>query len=194
MAIFLEKGFERASLAAIVRRSGGSLATLYGLFGSKEGLFEAMIAERCAEIVMPMGGTAVPTQDPCETLTEIAHSFMQVLLSPEAQGLWRMLMAEAIKFPQLPQIYFRNGPDILRDRLAAYLADLHTRGLAWVPDPPAAAIAFCMLIHGDLYYRVVTGMRPVPDAAELAAHIRCHVAMFWRTIRPEERSPALSSP
>lgn len=184
MAIFLEKGFERASLAAIVRRSGGSLATLYDLFGSKEGLFEAMVAERCAAIITPMGGAAVPTRDPCTTLAEIAHRFMEVLLAPEVQGLWRMLMAEGIKFPRLPQIYFRNGPDVLRDRIAAYLADLHARGIAIVPDPTTAAVAFCMLVHGDLYYRVVTGMRPVPDAAELAAHIQRHVALFWRTIQP----------
>jgi len=43
--VFLEHGFEGASVADVVRRSGGSLATLYASFGSKEGLFEAIVAQ-----------------------------------------------------------------------------------------------------------------------------------------------------
>ena len=38
-ALFLERGFADTSVGDVVKRSGGSLATLYSLFGSKEGLF-----------------------------------------------------------------------------------------------------------------------------------------------------------
>lgn len=34
----MEQGYDGTSLAEIVRRSGGSLATLYDLFGNKQGL------------------------------------------------------------------------------------------------------------------------------------------------------------
>src|SRR3546814_4201594 len=44
-SLFLEQGYERTSLAEIVKRSGGSLATLYELFGNKQGLLRA-IADR----------------------------------------------------------------------------------------------------------------------------------------------------
>ena len=37
--VFLESGFEGASMAEIAARVGGSKATLYGYFGSKEDLF-----------------------------------------------------------------------------------------------------------------------------------------------------------
>ncbi|RYD43145.1 MAG: TetR/AcrR family transcriptional regulator, partial [Sphingomonadales bacterium] len=36
-SLFLEQGYERTSLAEIVKTSGGSLATLYELFGNKQG-------------------------------------------------------------------------------------------------------------------------------------------------------------
>src|SRR3546814_5445337 len=41
-ALFIEQGYDRTSLAEIVRRSGGSLATLYELFGNKQGLLHAI--------------------------------------------------------------------------------------------------------------------------------------------------------
>src|SRR3546814_2798082 len=37
-SLFLDQGFDRVSLAAVVGQSGGSLATLYELFGNKQGL------------------------------------------------------------------------------------------------------------------------------------------------------------
>lgn len=41
-SLFLEQGYDRTSLAEIVKRSGGSLATLYELFGNKQGLLHAI--------------------------------------------------------------------------------------------------------------------------------------------------------
>ena len=45
-SLFLEQGYDTTSLAAIVKRSGGSLATLYELFGNKQGLLRAIIELR----------------------------------------------------------------------------------------------------------------------------------------------------
>jgi hypothetical protein len=103
---------------------------------------------------------------------------MRVLVSPEAQALWRMVMSEGHQFPRLPQIFFACGPDRLHARLAEYLRGLDQTGCAAVSDPLAAAKAFCMLVHGDLHNRVVSGLRPAPDAPELAAHIEKAVDMF----------------
>ncbi|OYQ35567.1 hypothetical protein CHU95_07540 [Niveispirillum lacus] len=171
-AIFFEHGFERASLSAIVRRSGGSLSTLYQLFGSKEGLFEAMVTQRCAQIMEPLTTPHQPGQDPRETLVRIARGLMGVLMDPEAQGLWRMVMGEGIKFPRLPEIYFRCGPDPLQTAMVRYLSDLHDRGIVHCPDVPSVVQAFCGMMQSDLFYRTVTGMRPIPEAAETERHVQ----------------------
>ncbi len=183
-AIFFEHGFERASLSAIVRRSGGSLSTLYQLFGSKEGLFEAMITQRCAEIMEPLTAPRPPDQCPRETLTRIARGLMGVLMDPEAQGLWRMVMGEGIKFPHLPEIYFRCGPDPVQAAMTRYLGDLHERGIVRCPDSTAVANAFCGMMQSDLFYRTVTGMRAGPDAAEVERHIQKMVDLVMRMLAP----------
>lgn len=43
-ALFIEKGYEGTTLGDIVERAGGSLSTLYKLFGNKDGLLEAVIS------------------------------------------------------------------------------------------------------------------------------------------------------
>lgn len=182
-AVIFELGYERASLAAIVRRSGGSLSTLYQLFGSKEGLFEAMIVDRCACIMEGLSSPDLSARGARAALLAVGHAFMRVLMMPDAQALWRMVMAEGIKFPRLPQIFFSCGPDRLHARLATYLQGLDQAGCARVPDPLTAAKSFCMLVHGDLYYRVLSGLRPVPEPAELGAHIERAVDMFCRIIQ-----------
>ena len=42
--LFLQHGFANTSVNAIVREAGGSLATLYAEFGSKESLFESVLS------------------------------------------------------------------------------------------------------------------------------------------------------
>ncbi len=182
-AVIFEVGYERASLAAIVRRSGGSLSTLYQLFGSKEGLFEAMIMERCGCIMEELSSPDLSAKGARAVLLAVAHAFMRVLMVPDAQALWRMVMGEGIKFPRLPQIFFSCGPDRLHARLAEYLYGLDQAGCARVPEPLPTAKAFCVLVHGDLYNRVVSGVRPPPEPAELSAHIERAVDMFCRIIQ-----------
>ena len=47
LQVFREVGFERASMALISRRLGGSKGTLYGYFRSKEELFETTMKVAC---------------------------------------------------------------------------------------------------------------------------------------------------
>lgn len=48
-ALFVEQGYERTSMSAISERVGGSKATLYGYFPSKEDLLRAVLAHDIAE-------------------------------------------------------------------------------------------------------------------------------------------------
>ena len=67
-AVFIEHGYAEATLDEVIRRSGGSRATLYKQFGDKEGLFAAIIADICAEIVAPLAKSA-SGQEPQAVLT-----------------------------------------------------------------------------------------------------------------------------
>ena len=54
--VFLEQGYDNASINDIMCRAGGSLSTLYRLFGSKLGLFEAMMEQTSNQVFCCLSG------------------------------------------------------------------------------------------------------------------------------------------
>ena len=87
LEVFLEKGFESAPMADIVRRAGGgSLSTLYELFGSKDNLFEEAITARVKFFTGPMEvelGEHTPLR---EGLTRIGEGLLAKLLEEGVIG------------------------------------------------------------------------------------------------------------
>ena len=82
--VFLEHGYEAASVNEVVRRAGGSLATLYSQYGSKEGLFLAVAAEhqeRFLAQILPVGEDYehLPLR---EGLAVFANRFLDAILHP----------------------------------------------------------------------------------------------------------------
>jgi len=104
--LFIERGYEGTKLAKIVRRSGGSLATLYEIFGNKQGLLHAIAirwgdetrAERAAR-----GGNS--GQSHRDILMSYVRSECEIWQSPRALALLRMLVSEGLRDrnPDLPR-------------------------------------------------------------------------------------------
>lgn len=183
--LFFEVGYERSSVNEIVRRSGGSLTTLYQLFGSKEGLFEVMVQDRCTRILEPLSAADLSAKPPQEALRALGYRFMEVVYCPEVIAVIRTVVGEGAKLTNVAQIYFRNGPDNAIGKLSAYLAELDRTGAAHCPDPAFCAKSYFMLLHNDIFFRVLAGVRPPPDMAEIKAHVDKAVDLFWRAIAVE---------
>jgi TetR/AcrR family transcriptional regulator, mexJK operon transcriptional repressor len=118
--VFLEHGFGAATLDEVVRRSGGSRATLYENFGSKEGLFAAIIAEQCARVVEPLQIVPHAKGRPDDVLYAVGKRFLGVLMKPGGLGLYRLVSAEGARFPELVTQVFDQGPKAAADHLAGY--------------------------------------------------------------------------
>ena len=94
--LFVERGYENATLGDIVERAGGSLATVYKLFGNKDGLLEAAVFEHASsgdEIVreaMEAGG------DRAAILHRIAGAFDAHFLDAETVALVRIVIARSM--------------------------------------------------------------------------------------------------
>src|SRR3990167_688492 len=97
-ALFLEQGYERTSLAEIVKLSGGSLATLYELFGNKQGLLRA-IATRWSDDAMlrSLDDDATKTVSSGEILKRYAYRQKELMESPHSVALMRMLISESLR-------------------------------------------------------------------------------------------------
>jgi AcrR family transcriptional regulator len=108
--VFLEKGFQSASIDEIVERAPASKPTVYAHFSGKEALFEAVVARSIDglsnfEDFMAEGRTVE------EKLTNLGAEIVQRFVA-DMGDLTRATIAEARRFPALS----RNVNDAARRR------------------------------------------------------------------------------
>lgn len=181
--VFLEYGFGAATLDEIVRRSGGSRATLYENFGSKEGLFAAIIAEQCAGVVEPLQVVPHAKGRPEDVLYAVGKRFLGILMQPGGLGLYRLVSAEGARFPELAARVFEAGPKAAADQLSGYFRTQVKQGELAIDDPDLAARHFLEMVKGDLHTRALFGVPPAPTPAEIETCVRGAVTTFLEGAR-----------
>ncbi len=119
--VFLEAGFERASMDVVASRAETSKRSLYAHFESKEKLFLAVI-----ELVrgLFLSRLQVPedySEKPTEALVTFCGRYLEVMLYQAQIRMVRVSMAEAERFPEQAEEYFDALFTQVHTRLSAYL-------------------------------------------------------------------------
>ncbi len=163
--VFFEHGYEAANMAEIVRRAGGSLSTLYAQFGGKQGLYEAMIDARVAVLTRQTKVELAAHAPLREGLQRIGEEFMLQMCEPESLDVFRLMVAQAKKFPDMAHSYAKRGPDLVRKALADYLRDRAEAGELKIRDYDMAAATFYDLVRARLHFRALLDptYKPAPD-------------------------------
>lgn len=185
--VFLESGFGNASMDAIAAEAGVAKQTLYSHFGSKAHLFEAIILDRCTQL-LGLADEAerdeAPDGTPEASLYRAGHRFLRVILDTGSVAHYRAVVAESVRFPELADVFYRAGPlravACLGEELAAFDRD----GVLRVGDPEASAHLFYAMLKGDLHMRRVLGLCETVDQAEVDAWVTRVVEAFMAIHRP----------
>lgn len=194
-AVFLEHGFEAATLDLVIGRSGGSRATLYQRFGGKAGLFAAIIRDLRDKIVAPLGTAADGERsNPAEVLVGFGRRFMSILMTDESLALYRLVIGETRHFPELGQLVFEAGPAAAAERLSDYLRRATQQGRLAVADPDLAARQFLEMVKGDLHTRTLFGAGRRPSSREIDDCVRGAVATFLYGAATRRRARRRSAP
>lgn len=189
--VFLTHGFGNASMDAIARAAAVSKATIYSHFDSKHGLFGAIIQASCQAMMDAARAaegedTSEPVDSPPEvTLTRVGRAFLDLLLAPESLPLYRAVVAEAVRFPELGQVFYQMGPEPTAATLAAYLDAQNARGTLRVPDPRLAAEQFYGMVLGHSHMKMLFGMATATPPAEVKDRlVKGAVEVFIAGYRP----------
>lgn len=183
--VFLESGYGAASMDSIAAVAGVSKQTVYSHFGAKDALFEAIIEDKCEALLTPVFEPLVPGQEPAGALKEFARRFLASILVESSSALFRVLVAECGRFPELAKVFYRAGPATAVKNLGEFLTELHAKGALSVPDPAASARQFFALMRGDLYMRRLLDLAPEPSSAEIDAVADEAVSAFLKIHAPE---------
>lgn len=153
--VFMEDGFEGASVDDIARVSGVSKATLYSYFPDKRLLFMEVARHECARQADSPMDLAAACCTPRDVLHAAGHHILSVILSDFGLKMFRICVAEADRFPDLGREFYESGPMVVRRRLREYLEAAVARGEMVIDDFDLAADQFAELCRSDLFPRLV---------------------------------------
>lgn len=148
-ALFLDLGYDRTSLARIAERSGVSRATLFKQFPSKAALFDAIVTESWStaeEEDPPPAGNIV------DGLGAIGRRYAELLRRPQMTDLFRIVIAELPRFPELADAQFSQGKMPYFESVRGYLLAEHEAGTVRVEDVDLAATQFLGMISNYVFW------------------------------------------
>jgi len=108
MSLFVEQGFERTTLTDVVERAGGSLATLYKLFGNKAGLLAAAFQEEMRSSESLLAEIGESGQDPATALHNFGDELGKRLLDPQRVAMSRIVIAYSLQDAAFAADFYRD--------------------------------------------------------------------------------------
>lgn len=165
-ALFIEQGYEGTTLGEIVERAGGSLSTVYKLFGNKDGLLEAVVLDGSPSGEALIGGAVEQGGTPAQILHRLAQSLNAHFLDPDTVAIVRIVIARSMADKDFARLFFQRTATRTRDALERLFARWQTAGLAMTSAPPILAELFLGLFVSDIHAEAIshgTGFDPSPE-------------------------------
>ncbi|MBV9734445.1 MAG: TetR/AcrR family transcriptional regulator [Acidisphaera sp.] len=185
-AVFDQDGYEGASMSRIAAEANVSKGTLYNHFTSKAHLFAAYVEQQCSRKLGHIFETIDGDDDPATTLRSVGTRMTQMMLSPTGLTIYRVVVSEAGKFPDLARVFFDAGPAKAIRQLSTWLERQARRGRLEVGDPQFAAEQFFALCQTRVWMRCKLHLLPPPSPAEIDRVVDAAVRMFLRFYAAEE--------
>ena len=169
LEVFREVGYERASMATISRRLGGSKGTLYGYFKSKEELFETVMkaaSEGPGDQIMDLLDPKAKSLG--AMLKGFARAYLNFIQGDEVLAITRTAIHEGAGSSLGPHL-FEGGPGRALSKFTAFFAEAMRSGRLRKAPPAQAAIHFKGLIEAGVLDEALYGAPTVSGSATDAA-------------------------
>lgn len=176
MEVFIAEGYH-ASVDRIAALAGVAKQTLYNHFPRKADLFAEVIHQATGELLVALGDDGECLR---ERLTRFGARYREKLLSSAGLGLYRTLVAETPRFPELAAAFYETGPQRTAARLAVVLAEAMRRGELRADDPEfATTILLSMLVGAERNCLLFAGESlPAADPALAGRIVECLLRAF----------------
>lgn len=175
LSVFIKRGYGEATIDEVVSIAGGSKATVYKYFGSKESLFATVVDELVLNSTTVELDTDAP---PREALFAYSVSRLRIVASEGHIALRRVIIGESHRFPKIAMTYYRQGPENSRRQLERYFLKEKSRDALNIDEPAVAAMLFqSMLMHPTTLKTLFC--EPVqPSITEITQHVNLVLDKF----------------
>ena len=176
--VFLELGFEGASMSQIAARVGGSKRTLYGYFPSKEELFVAFAKDMSDRYIDPLLDALSQSNGPvAETLQRFGEDILGFLCAPSSITIWPTIIGVSGR-SDVGALFFNSGPEEGVQRMADYLQTQMDRGAIRCADVLIASRQFGGLLEAETLMPCLFGALKAPSPEYLRGAAQRAVEMF----------------
>lgn len=181
-SLFLAQGYDSTSLSQIADRAGVSTATLYKHYPTKADLFGDIMAS------MWDGRSALtadwlPKGDPRAALRSVGRDYAALLGEAETVALFKLIISEASRFPELGRELYNRGKKPYLDQLESYLAREVSAGHLAIDNIPVAARQFLGMINDVVFWPRFLIIDLVIDEQEAARIVEEAVTTFLARYR-----------
>ncbi len=176
--VFMRDGFEGGSVDDIVREAGVSKATLYSYFPDKRLLFLEVAKVECRAQSDAAIAQIEATGDIRQALTQAAGRMVRFFMSDVGMQVYRIVVGESRRFPEIGQDFYNSGPAMVRQMLAQFLTKAVEDGRLEIDDIDLAADQFPELCKAGLHIQMVLGLRTSVTDEEIDRVIEGAVDMF----------------
>jgi AcrR family transcriptional regulator len=190
--VFLREGFGLASIDRVAGEAGVSTRTIYERFKNKADLLEAVIKRLVdRDLAKMFAGDDFEGLEPEAALTRVGHTICERMGDPESGALFRMVVCESQRFPELTAQVRERSKQRIAGALGGYLARQQQRGAVSVDDAPKAALLFMQMISATMEECILFGQPDAIAGLDVTRHVDRVVTLFlFGAVPRADRPPA----
>ena len=177
-ALLQERGYSATSTREIAARARMSKRELYSEFGSKEGIYGALIETRSTRMRQPIAEAALDDRAAlAATLHRVGLVLLQLLCDPAVISIFRLAISGGEQSPELSRVLEKHARAPYREALGKLMARARSAGLL-TGAPAELAGRYVALLLGDLQVGLLLGMTAPPSPPQLERRVRAALEAF----------------
>lgn len=183
--IFMANGFSLATTDMIQQAAGVSKSTVYSHYPNKEALFTAVVDAECERFIETARELKFSDRNLKATLTEMGTAYLDMVLSPEALAIVRIIVSEAPRFPELARRFYLSGPGAMNNFVSEMLESAMAKDqldLGGVGRDAAASL-FMNMVRGEAQMQCLTHPESLTSAAQRDQWVSDAVTTFLRAFQ-----------
>jgi AcrR family transcriptional regulator len=176
--LFMDKGYAQVSVDDVVRKAGGSKATVYKIFGSKKGLFYSIIENITDGIISDMTFPDTEGMSTRDALRKIGFALGRQILSEQCTSLFWLSVSVSRRIQDVAERFYEAGPLTVHKYLADFLKREAKAGRLDLKDPMKAAELFSAMVLEYRHMEITLKYSGPPSDKELERIVDRAVDMF----------------
>lgn len=125
---FFEHGYAATSMSSIAETLGGSKTTLWSHFSSKADLFTAVVDVQVETFARDIDEVLTNQSFSLAALRRACLRFLDCLLRENSVHLFRIVVSEGERFPEIAEAFYSRGPAKVRKCIVDFYANAFAPG------------------------------------------------------------------